>query len=88
VEYSVRLIPFNSVPVSVDGGVNPLCNECMSIDCTNPIAKTKVSIFGKEETYRMYRQGGSYKMVIDCDGFMKSPDVDEKEDSEEEFEED
>jgi|TARA_Y100000310_G_scaffold224912_1_gene226784 hypothetical protein len=56
----------------------------MSIDCTNPIAKTKVSIFGKEETYRMYRQSGAYKMVIDCDGYMKSPSVD----MEEEFEED
>ncbi len=83
-EYNVRLISFNSVPVSIDGGVKPLCNDCMSIDCTNPIAKTKVSIFGKEETYRMYRQSGAYKMVIDCDGYMKSPSVD----MEEEFEED
>ena len=83
-EYSVRLISLNKIPMDIDGSVEPLCNSCMSIDCTNPIAKTKVSLFGEEQTYRLYNYGSSYKMVVDCDGYMRNSGVEE----EEEFEED
>lgn len=70
-EYNVRLVSLNEVPMGTDGIVEPLCNSCMSIDCTNSIAKTQVSILGKEETYRLYKHGNSYRMVVDCDGYMK-----------------
>jgi hypothetical protein len=30
-----------------------------------------VSVFGEERYYRLYKTGSSYKMVIDCDGYMK-----------------
>ena len=73
-EYSVRLKSLDHVPLDLDGSVRPLCDSCMSADCTNPIARTKVSIFGREETFRLYKYGSSYKMVIDCDGYMKIPD--------------
>jgi hypothetical protein len=55
----------------------------MSLDCTNPIAKTQVSLFGKEETYRLYKYGSSYKMVVDCDGYMKRPEVNMEESEDE-----
>ncbi|MAG24855.1 hypothetical protein CMI47_04675 [Candidatus Pacearchaeota archaeon] len=70
-EYNVRIVPFNNVPMGLDGDMQPLCNSCMSGDCTNPIAKTCVSVFGEERYYRLYKTGSSYKMVIDCDGYMK-----------------
>ncbi len=83
-EYNVRLMNLNKTPMDIDGIVEPLCNSCMAIDCTNPIAKTQVSLFGEEQTYRLYSHGSSYKMVIDCDGYMRGSGVEE----EEEFEED
>jgi len=89
VEYDVSLVSLNVVPMSIDGGVEPLCNSCMSIDCTNPIAKTQVSIFGKEKTYRLFKYGRSYKMVVDCDGYVQSTgNLIEEEEEEEEIEED
>jgi len=74
-EYDVKLASLSSIPLSPDGREEPLCNSCMSLDCTNPIAKTQVSLFGKEETYRLYKYGSSYKMVVDCDGYMKKPEA-------------
>ena len=71
------------MPVGLDGDIEPLCNSCMSGDCTNPIAKTCISVFGKEKYYRLYKSGRSYKMVVDCDGYMKFEDKYPEEDHEE-----
>ena len=73
-EYSVRLISINKTPLTISGVIKPLCNDCMSVDCTNPIAKTSISLFGKEEKYRLYKSGDSYRAVVDCDGYMQIPD--------------
>lgn len=54
-----------------DGFVQPLCENCRSLDCTNPIEKKKISVIGVVKDSRIYVRGNEAHFVIECQGFIK-----------------
>ena len=68
-EYRCRMISASSLTISGGGIVMPLCMTCGTKDCSNPIEKMRVSIFGVTKEIRMYNRGADPKMVIECEGY-------------------
>lgn len=66
-EYNCKTIQLNTV---LNGIANPLCDKCRSKDCSNPIEKMDVSVFGVIRSLRVYNRGMSPRLVISCDGFI------------------
>lgn len=80
-EYECSLVPINKVLTDAFGVVHPLCNSCLSKDCTNPIEKKSVSVMGVNKTYRLYRVALSYMCVVSCQGYSPSiPEYDVEKD--------
>jgi len=52
------------------GVIEPLCNSCISKDCTNPIQKQKISIMGIKKEHRILIRGYEYVAVIQCEGYL------------------
>lgn len=73
-EYPVKKRPLNVLAVGSRGVVEPLCNFCKTKDCTNPIENRKVSIFGINRIYRVFRTSGDDYQVYDCKGFIPPSD--------------
>lgn len=70
-EYKCRTIPLTSLIVTHDGFINPLCEKCKTLDCTNPIEKHKVAVVGIVKELKLYTKGlgKQYYFVVDCQGF-------------------
>ena len=71
-EYRCRMIPMSSLIISGGGIAMPLCMNCGTKDCSNPIEKMKMSIFGVTKEVRMYNRGSDPKMVIECEGYTNT----------------
>ena len=69
-EYETALAPIVKINLSPKGLVKPLCDSCCTKDCTNPIQKTNISIFGVTREYKMYISGSGAMAVIGCRGYM------------------
>jgi len=48
----------------------PLCNDCRTPDCTNPIREMVVSVFGVNQTYRLWIDRNVVRQVVSCQGYM------------------
>ena len=70
-EYQCNTISVERLPVGHQGVLCPLCDMCSSMDCSNPIQKTKVSIRGITEEHRTYVRGTEPYYVVACQGFIK-----------------
>ena len=68
-EYKCQTINMSRMLVSSQGFVNPLCERCTTIDCSNPIEKTKVSILGVVKEIKVYSRGTEPRFVIQCEGY-------------------
>ena len=69
-KYNCKLVSFNQLLVTPGGIVEPLCNSCSAMDCSNPIHKKKVSILGLKKDYKLYARGGNFHAVIECEGYL------------------
>jgi len=69
-QYNCRLVPFNKLLFTPRGMIEPLCDMCSSMDCSNPIHIKKVSVLGLDQTYRLYFKGNGFYIVVECDGFL------------------
>ena len=56
--------------VSAKGFVPPLCENCTTQDCSNPIEKIKVSVLGVIKELKIYNRGSDPKIVVQCEGYM------------------
>ena len=70
-EYKCALIPIKQLTISPKGFVMPLCNQCTTLDCTNPIEKKNVSILGVTKEIRVFSRGVEDQFVVNCMGFSK-----------------
>jgi hypothetical protein len=68
-EYKCRTIPLARLIIGSKGIMKPLCNECKSKDCENPIETISVSILGKEEKMRVWNSRSTTSMVVQCEGY-------------------
>lgn len=70
-KYPCQTIDIKKITVGYDGFIEPLCNECKSMDCTNLIEYKKVSILGITKTMRVMVRGNNIYYVVDCKGYIK-----------------
>lgn len=70
--YKVKLFPLDKLPVGPMGVVEPLCNSCQTKDCSNPIEPTTLTIFGKQQQWKVYRKNiNNPSIVLQCVGYTK-----------------
>lgn len=68
-EYKCQTVPLSSLISSYSGFVNPLCANCKTLDCSNPIEKRKVSVVGVIKDMKVYSRGKQIFIVVDCQGY-------------------
>ena len=68
-EYECKTCSVTQLLVTGIGAIEPLCNKCNTLDCTNPVEKREVSIMGVNRTWRMLNRGSEVYMVVECEGF-------------------
>jgi len=47
-----------------------LCNNCQTLDCSNPILIKEISIFGSIQKFKVYYRGGEFLFVVGCEGYQ------------------
>ena len=67
-QYKCKLVPIDRLPVGPIGVVEPLCNNCKTKDCSNPIEPVNITVFGKNVSWRIYKKHASASIVIQCAG--------------------
>ncbi|HUS50717.1 MAG TPA: hypothetical protein VMZ91_11165 [Candidatus Paceibacterota bacterium] len=70
-QYRCKTIPVNKMEVTHQGLINPLCDSCETIDCTNPIERKKISIIGITRKCKVYSRGPEVSFVIACEGYLQ-----------------
>lgn len=78
-EYEAQLAPVDKMIVTPHGVFEPLCNKCISPDCTNPIEERLVSLAGRLVKNRVWiEHSGSIRQVVECKGYVgdATPSVD------------
>ena len=56
--------------INSKGVMKPLCNTCTQTECTNPIRKKLVSIFGRNEEWEVFCAGSQAYQVVQCIGYL------------------
>jgi len=69
-EYECKFAQMDRVIISANGEIEPLCNSCFCVDCSNPIRKVDISIFGINKQYKLYKTYNGYIAVIACEGYL------------------
>ena len=78
-DYEVRLAPIDKCVVSSKGFFEPLCNNCASPDCTNPIEEKTVYVVGIPKVYRVWMEReGIIRQVVDCKGYTDATQLSSK----------
>ena len=70
-EYKCKTIPIDKLNATPQGFVMPLCEDCKTQDCSNPIEKRKVSILGVTKTMKVFAKGSDPCFVVACNGYTK-----------------
>jgi hypothetical protein len=69
--YKCKLVPLDRLPVGPVGVVCPLCNDCETRDCTNPIEPVKITVFGRQVNWKIYKKSHIASIVVQCAGYSK-----------------
>jgi len=77
-EYDCQIVSAQSLLVDYNKVLPPLCSTCVNNGCSNPIVDHKVSVVGKIHTSRLYKVGGHYFQVMQCEGYRGEIDEDEE----------
>jgi len=70
-QYKCKLVPIDRLPVGPTGVFSPLCNTCETKDCSNPIEPVKISVFGSQVDWRIYKKASTASIVVQCSGYSK-----------------
>ena len=70
-DFGCTAVPIDKITTSANGVREPLCNDCVQIDCTNPIKMHTVSIMGKPSRWRLWQANNVIRQVVQCDGYVK-----------------
>ena len=69
-EYDCQTMPFDRTVVTPRGVACPLCNDCRTPDCTNPIRDQIVSQIGVQVTMRLWVVNNVVRQVVACKGYI------------------
>ena len=70
-EYHCKYIQMNKLLVDHTGPIESICTKCKSEDCSNPIEKRKMSVFGITKECRFFVRGSDPMFVIQCEGYVE-----------------
>jgi hypothetical protein len=71
VEYKCQLFSIKQLLIGPNGFVEPLCDKCLTADCTNPIEKKKISVMGVIKEMKIYSRSSEEHFVVNCTGFSR-----------------
>jgi hypothetical protein len=57
--------------VGPTGAMQPLCNNCQTRDCDNPIRPMQVTVFGQKTSWKIYAKANKASMVVQCEGYSQ-----------------
>lgn len=69
--YKCKLVPMERLLVGPLGTMQPLCNNCQTRDCDNPIKPMQVTVFGRNVQWKVHVKGSKASMVIQCEGYSQ-----------------
>ena len=67
-EYNCKTISLHKLAFTEKGIAKSLCDNCVIVDCTNPIEIRKVSMLGVTNEHKVYVRGNDICFVIECQG--------------------
>jgi len=67
--------PGNNLIMSPAGLQEPLCNDCQTPDCSNPIEEQLVSTLGIAQNMRLWVINNVVRQVVACRGYVGADDV-------------
>lgn len=70
-KYLNKTIPLTKLIITPKGVAEPLCNDCKTRDCSHPIEKKQISVFGINKEMKILNNGLSEWAVIDCQGYSE-----------------
>lgn len=71
-KYRCKSIPMMQLVATNQGFLQPLCNDCQTLDCENDIEIKKISILGiTVESKLLTKKDDSY-MVVGCEGYINN----------------
>ena len=74
-DYDCHVVPADKMLMDPTGVKEPLCNDCKTPDCTNPIKDKMVSIFGQNKKYRLWIINNQCRQVISCRGYIVKNEI-------------
>ena len=69
-EYDCQTMPFDRTIVTTRGLAMPLCNDCRTPDCSNPIRDQVVSQIGIPVKMRLWTVNNVVRQVVACKGYI------------------
>lgn len=69
-DYDCTLASIDRLSVDTVGIRYPLCHDCKTPDCSNPIREKTVSILGVPRKVRLYVVNNIAKQVVACRGYV------------------
>ena len=69
-DYECQLAPFNTMTTSPVGIQEPLCSDCQTPDCSNPIEEQSVAVLGIPKKMRLWIVNNVVKQVVACKGYV------------------
>jgi hypothetical protein len=70
-EYPCETRKIDQLLIGYKGIVCSLCDNCQSIDCSNPIEERDWTILGVKKKGWFYIRGDDPYFVVDCKGFIQ-----------------
>ncbi len=74
-DYECHIVPGEKLLINPIGTQQPLCNDCRSPDCTNPIREKLVSVMGINKKMRLWMVNNQIRVVVACKGYIGDQDV-------------
>lgn len=71
-DFKCQTAPLEKLGTTASGIRYPLCNDCVQIDCTNPIRSQTVMIMGLPSKWRIWKANSVVRQVVDCEGYVKN----------------
>jgi hypothetical protein len=69
-KYKCNSVPFTKMIATNTGFLEPLCNNCKTLDCENDIETRKVSILGITVETKLLSKKDDSHIVVSCEGYI------------------
>lgn len=71
-KYKCKSVPMTQMIATPKGFLEPLCNDCETLDCENDIEIKKTSVLGITVESRLLAKRDESHMVIACEGYINN----------------